>query len=770
MSNYAVAALSLIAGVFLCGYFTSPNIILLFSFVIILIIAIYIIGKLLRKISSNHIIIGVLFFLIGTLLILFSHDMKDSNAYKFLGSDVSIKGIITELPVRQGNNYKYVISADSVTANGETVNVSDKIRLTTPAVFEYGSAISCNGTLKAFQSRQNETGFDSQLYYRTKGINFRLYDETPQAISGIRQKASFYNLSNKVRWEISKFIDTYFTGDTNALLKAVITGNKSEFSERFDDALLSTGLRRFVYPAFLHIAIISWIIGLLSEFVPKKRRDLILIAFLVLYGLANSNQPIFLKACLGSIVAILLKKHQGWSDPLDVVSLIILIIGISNPLMLYDSGLIISFTNSILMSFFFRYLYDKATFLRNRNIRRIFVLWIINSVLLSPVLACFGGGIGIYAIWASIVIIPLIISILVLSPVMFIITAIFPNFSFVLMIPEKLAILIQYIVGVINRLPLSSISLPCPTFIFMLGYTFIILGIRCSMLKNHIYKRLFMSACVCCMLIFSCGQLYRIGTLELTFVNVGQGDGALLRTPFRQTFIVDGGGGAPYSDYNIGKNVFVPYLQSKGVYSIDAAFLSHFDKDHAEGIEAAIKSLHVKAVYVPDYPKECEWRTRIEAAASDNDTKIIYVTENSSISFSGGLSARIIPPEKTAASTNDGSMIMYWDFFGTSSLFTGDVSTKRLQQLTDSGFIEESQILKVPHHGSKKSVCEAFTHKVKPKYSVFSLGEDNTYGFPTKEALDTYTGVCSQILRTDLNGDIHINIDKKGVRSVKTYK
>ena len=768
MSTAAAAALCFIGGVVYAREFISRELTAVLLAVGVLILVLYIVITAKGGTFLVCVPVCMVFFVLGTTVMSLA-DMKTEAAFTLAGTEASVRGTVMDIPVKEGENYKYIIEPLEISP-GNIEDIPGKLRLTTPVKLSVGSVVVCTGELKEFDPRLNETGFDAKLYYQTKDVYLRLYDEAPLLYSAESGRFSLFVVINKLREEMAELIDSYFDGDTAAVLRAVMLGDKSCFSEDLDSALLHSGLRRFLYPSFLHITMMTAAVGFFLGFLPKKYRSAAMFLLLICYGAVNSSRPVSLKAAVAAGSAIAAGKFRGRADATDTAAVVVIAIGVFDPFMLYDAGLIISLFNSVLISFFFRPIYNKFKCIHSKNVRRLLAMWVINCGLLLPVMAYFGGFAGIYSIWISVIMLPAVAILLLVSAAILCIAAALPNFSFALYLPWGISRGIQGLVYITDKLPFTGAYLPQTPAVILSAYIFAVAAVKCRLIKAERMKKVLTILSLGCMTVFAGGQVCRIGNFEITFVNVGQGDGTLLQTPFRETFIMDGGGGAYYSDYNIGREIFVPYLQSRGVYVVEAAFVSHFDRDHAEGIEEAIRTLCVKTLYMPSYPEQCEWKERLTRAAEENGTQVVEIGERTELDFSGSLTAELIPPEKGAASTNDASMVVRWEFAGVGALFTGDISTERMKELISEGLIDESEILKVPHHGSKYSVYHPFAETVRPEYAIFSLGADNTYGFPTEEAVASYASVGADILRTDINGDIHINVRPDGEYSVRSYK
>jgi competence protein ComEC len=267
-----------------------------------------------------------------------------------------------------------------------------------------------------------------------------------------------------------------------------------------------------------------------------------------------------------------------------------------------------------------------------------------------------------------------------------------------------------------------------------------------------------------------------IGTTDFTFVNVGQGDGSVIHTALGASVIIDGGGGTAYSDYNPGESIFVPYLESHGCSEIDAAFVSHFHRDHVQGVIAAVKTLNVKNLFLPPLTDSCgddmkALAAELEEIAKSRGTNICYVTEDTRITFKRGLTIDIYVPDEVirlSKDENDTSLLIKASYNDTSVLYTGDMSLYGEKEYMRIGTNVRADVLKVGHHGSKTSTCTEWINAVAPTYSVISCGENNSFGHPAQDTLNRLDS--TSILRTDLNGDIKITVNKNGIKHLTLFK
>ncbi len=628
----------------------------------------------------------------------------------------------------------------------------------------------------------NESGFDFRRYYKSRDVYFKCFSDKLES-PDIRLKShSLYSVSTSLKNSITKILEKYTYGDKKELLKAIIVGEGSVFSEDFETALSKTGTKRFFYPAYLHVFFILLLVGTLRQAVSKRSRDILTVILLLLYAGCQSTHPVMIKCCLLWCIMTAFRRQLGFVHFIDAVSALITAVGIQNPLLLYNEGFVMSIAASLLLNNF--YPYSKAALdriksgriggflLQSRSVSRIISCGVICTVGLLPLSAYYFNGVTVYSILTALIFIPATAFILAVSVPVFIWIALFrsvPLFSRLMSVGLLPYLKLPYL---IEKLPFSYIALPAPGIILVMAF-YLGVYIFWRYLKDRRHKPYAMFAVLAgLLLVLGAGQVMRIGTVEINFVNVGQGDGAFIRTPYREVVLVDGGGGEEYNgDYDPGESIYVPYLEHEGIGNIDCAIVSHTHKDHIQGIISAIKRLKVRHVYIPEELDYNEYAQELFEEARKNKTKVHTVSHDTRLSFKSGLTIDMIVPKGSARYSrdeNDRVLMAYAKYGDTSCLFTGDMTALSEYNMLRYRKAEKADILKVSHHGSDSANTENFINAVSPDIAVISVGEGNTYGLPSKTVLKRLAG--TKLYRTDLNGDIRMIADKKRIRRIDTYK
>lgn len=242
--------------------------------------------------------------------------------------------------------------------------------------------------------------------------------------------------------------------------------------------------------------------------------------------------------------------------------------------------------------------------------------------------------------------------------------------------------------------------------------------------------------------------------LTVTFLDVGQGDAAVLQCG-GQTMMIDGGK-AKASSY------IYSWLKKNQISYLDVMVATHTDADHIGGLPGALNYAKVGTAYCPVTSGTTKTFQSFVKYLKKQAKSITVPKAGDEFSL-GGAQVRILGPLDPQAEGNNSSIVLKVTFGDTSFLFTGDAEREEEQELLESGYDLESTVLKVGHHGSDTSTSYLFLRTVNPQYAVISVGADNTYGHPTEAVLSRLRDADVKTCRTDLQGTITAVSDGKKV-------
>lgn len=727
---------------------------------------------LLKAASAKCMLLCCCFFLFGAILMSNSWYRESEILSGCTGRYTEVQGVVIGLPVSNDGYYSYTVQLENLNYQNINTNLNETVHLTSEMKFDTGNRLKFRGFLSEIDAPDNSTDFDYRTYYKGKGIKYRLHADEAELVSARAFIASPLYIGNYLKSRLAFAIDRFYTGDSAALMKSVLLGCRSGFSDSFYKILIRTSAVRFLHPSYLHMFLLISLCECCFVLAPKRKRELIILSVLFVYAVFSSDFNTFIKLFIMCALTLLYRRIRGFSHYPDIAAVTVLILLIANPLFLFASWFVISVSIGILQYIFYRPISARFCFIKNKKLRCAVCSWLIGTIGIMPFCAYYFYGESLYGIIFSLVYTPLSLLLFLIAPITLFMYEVFGGANIIGILCDSILSLMKNIPQLVSLLPGHYIMLGKTTAAGFVIYISFAAMLKLYMEKKYKHKTFIVSAAVCFSFIAALGiqTLADRGNLYAYFVNVGQGDGAVINIRGMDTILIDGGGAEPESTYNTGEKVFVPYLAAKGFNRIELAIVSHCHQDHAEGIIAAIENCRVHTVMLPDIDEKSEYRDMIIEAAHKNDTEIIYVDEGDRLDFKSGLVIEVLSPNRSAqiSDENDASLVLKLTYGETTLFFGGDASAAVEKQLR--GRLGQIDIVKALHHGSKTSSAQAFVDEVRPEYVIFSAGKNNMYGHPNEEVISRFSDAGAQILRTDIMGDIIIKADKKGVFDVRRFK
>jgi competence protein ComEC len=271
--------------------------------------------------------------------------------------------------------------------------------------------------------------------------------------------------------------------------------------------------------------------------------------------------------------------------------------------------------------------------------------------------------------------------------------------------------------------------------------------------------------------VYPFGEKWTKGSLELTVLDVGQGDSLLVVSPGGKTLLIDGGGafgGFPgheeHNGIDPGEEAVSPYLWSRGFQKLDVVALTHAHQDHLGGLSAILENFRVGRLWIG---REVSVPTlaRLEELAREQKIPIEHELRGKSFQWHGVdgdfLWPEIAAEEIANSAKNNDSLVLRLRYGSRTILLPGDAEKQVEREMLSENGAEtlHSDVLKVGHHGSKNSTIPEFLAAVQPRFAIISAGEFNPYGHPHAELVERLENAGAIILRTDRDGAIHVLTD-----------
>jgi competence protein ComEC len=256
------------------------------------------------------------------------------------------------------------------------------------------------------------------------------------------------------------------------------------------------------------------------------------------------------------------------------------------------------------------------------------------------------------------------------------------------------------------------------------------------------------------------------GRLHATFIDVGQGDAAFVRSPRGATLLIDAGGLAFGSGFDIGDRVVAPVLRDAGVRRLDAFALTHGDPDHIGGAAAVLREFRPREVWegIPVPRSEPLSALKEVARSLGIGWRNVYAAQRLTLDDVEIVVRHPAPADwERQRVRNDDSIVLELRWRDVSVLMTGDIG-RNVERALVLAPLPRLRVVKVAHHGSLTSSAPDFVSALAPQIAVVSAGRSNHFGHPAAEVLQRYRDAGAEIFRTDLDGAVMVDTDGYSVR------
>ncbi|MCM1087708.1 MAG: DNA internalization-related competence protein ComEC/Rec2 [Muribaculaceae bacterium] len=663
-----------------------------------------------------------------------------------------------------------------------------------------GSYIRIRGKLRGFAQATNPGEFDALSYYRTLNLQARLLNGV------ILEESIQYDSFRETLWNIRQYLagllDSCYEEEDASVLKAMLLGEKEGLDEETKELYRLNGVIHILSISGLHISIIGMGFYKLLHKIrcPNPVNILLSIAFMYCYGVMTGMSVSAVRAILMFSLNVGAKLFGRTYDMLTATAAAGMTILLTQPYYLYHSGFLFSFGAVLAIGLLAPVLEEmlpgeaepelrklksepdgiKPDKTKQYRIKLNISKWkqtiavnLAVSLMTFPVYLYFYYEYPLYSLLLNFLIIPgagLILAGGLLSLGAALICL--PLAKLIALLPHFLLLFYKTCCRMVLYLPASRSILGKPEniqvviFILLLGIAFFY-GAQKRRLR---FLQGILLALLCITLRFQ-------GGLEITVLDVGQGDGIYLADGLGGRYLIDGGS-SDKSD--VGTYQILPFLKEEGVDRLDAVFVTHMDSDHYNGIHTLLEQteengISITTLVLPDLGESGRNETyqELEMLAKQQKIQISYLHKGDTMRH-GKLRLTCLHPEKGAqGDTNEESIVLYLEYEAFTALFTGDLEgtgeesvRKELETLLSGD--QCLTLLKVAHHGSEYSTSEAFLETASPGIALISAGRNNRYGHPHPALLQRLEQVGSRIYRTQEGGAITVTY-RNGRVGVETF-
>lgn len=694
---------------------------------------------------------------------------------------------------------------DKITENGNYINiylkdvrVEDKNRFLEIIVIlnndfdisqiKPGNKLMVRGTTYKLSKARNYGNFDEERYYHSIGVSFKL------KASDIKIINSRYNAAKKLIYDFKQKLMQSFSNAADeekaGFFIAITAGERSGLTDEMKTLYQDSGIAHILAVSGLHISLIGmFVYKILKKLFGLKAASavsaILMAGFCIMCGAAPSAVRATIMFFAGLSARLLGKKY----DILSALALAACLILIANPYYIDHTGFRLSFTCILAIGvpgmLAGKFIKTKSTLAES------FVISASITLFSLPLMLSAFYKIPVYSVLLNLIVIPLM-SFILGSAVVSGILGLFFSFAgrFVLGIGIYLTDFVEICCKLSLLFPNSIYAAGNPNivktivfYILFLALVFALCRICKSLkktgwylggyfkkaeklLKHKLFRALVLIfAALAILLVFFLQPSKEV--LEISFIDVDQGDCILIDNRKGDTYLIDGGSS---SVKNVGSQRIKSALLYKGISEINYLIVTHPDEDHISGIkelmeEEAAGSIKIDNVLIPVI-EEHESCISFVQFVKEKGINIINLHSGMMIE-DGDLKLSCVSPDKDGSYSdiNDASAVIDLEYGKFDALFTGDISEKTEKTMIKNkafGNKCEYELLKTAHHGSRGSTSKEFLDEVSFETAVISAGVNNTYGHPHEETLKRLEEAGTEILVTAECGEIDITAHRNG--------
>ena len=638
---------------------------------------------------------------------IFTKIIKYTSVYD--GSENRITGIVTNYRIKSNKLTIEIKAKEKIIVN---YYYEDELPKTRSLI---GSKITIIGKMNKPNNNTIPNTFNYKKYLYNKKI---YYTFTIKDYSYEKSKNIFYIIKNKMYERINT------PNKVNEYLNLFILGNKSYIDSDNYNMYLNNGVVHLFAISGMHVGVFIFI---LDKIIRWRKKKLFITSLLWLYAFIVSFPISILRAIVFYTIAYLFELLDIKLSSLKILFFTFLILLLINPFNIYDVG----FQYSFITVFSIFYYTNK---LNGNYFIKLLKISIITFLYTLPITVNLNYEINLLSIFNNLLFIPLVS--FIIYPLS-LITYLIPSFSYL----YKIGIIVmEFLNYIIFKIDIFKIIIPKLSLLAIFIYYFFLLFIN----NKKKYIGIFI-------LLISLKIITKLdNNFYVYYLDVSQGDSSLLISPYQKDVTMIDTGGLSNNRFYISDN-YIKFFKSIGITKIDNLLITHGDYDHMGEAINLVNNFKVEKVIF-----NC-------GEYNDLEKELIKVLDKKKIKYYSCIKELNIDKNKLHFlqtneydNENDNSSVIYTELSNYKFLFMGDAGVEVEENLLEKYNLQNIDVLKVGHHGSRTSSSELFIDKINPKYSVISVGKNNRYRHPNKEVLDNLDN--SKIYRTDIDGSIMFKI------------
>lgn len=703
-------------------------------------------------------------FLLGMLITATKAD--SSKLMDYADRSVELKGVVKDIRSLSEDEGRYVVQVNGI-LDGEGGRVREKVllKLLGDKSLKIGDEISFRGVLRKPLANTNPRLFNYKLKLLSEDIQLTMAIRD-NSIIDIKEASNSFLIKLKRGFikRVERGIEPYLNEESSPLIKSILLGSYSYLEEEDLELFRDLGLAHILAVSGLHIGIIARLFTLTMAYlgINRKINMTITLAILWTYAYIIGFPPSILRANIMFSIMLLAQIRRLPYDPMNAMFFALFLLVLINPFSIFDIGLQLSFMATFSILFFMDIIRPTLDLYREGILKPLGVILFVQLGLL-PILAYYFNRIPLLSFCSNLILMPVFSLTLMLS-IFLVFFSNFTGIAYGIGILINLLLKFQFkIMELLSYFPILNMKLASPAICGIFIYYIIILMLFKLIDIRKLPKGL-NKAMVFSLLFLALINIIAYQTdysMAVEFIDVGQGDSILIRSK-DGNYLIDTGGN-PFDDFDVGKNIVLPYLEKEGIFKLKGVFISHFDADHCKSLPYLIDNMEIENIYLGYEREENDLYNQILEKAKKRKIPVRLLKQGDKIKVNHNTNIYVVGPNdellnSSNTSDNDLSLVLLLKYYDYNILFTGDI-----ERLGEEGLMKSLNLdvdfLKVAHHGSNTSSGEDFLKKFKPKVGFMSVGRNNSFNHPHEEVLERYKKHNIELFRTDELGLIRLKLD-----------
>lgn len=704
--------------------------------------------------------------------------VTDISNFADSGSKIVLKAHLIKYPVHYDKKTRLYAECETITTRDTTIKCSGKILITAyrnvPSSLQYGDQFITELSIILPDKRRNPGGFDYRAFLASKNIfaigkSVKYIKKTKENSGSLINRSIVYPVKRFVR----KSLESHIEKPALPLALAFLTGERGLIQDQIIENFKYSGALHILAVSGLHLGFVLLFLEMLFSMfrIPVKVRIVLEIAGLFLFTLITEIRASILRAFVMAALFLLGKLLKKRPDPLNIIGVAGIILLLIQPLWLFDTGFILSFSAVFSIIYFYPGL--KKAVIRFSLYPRDKILKSIIDLTIVSVAAQIGTLPVTFRVFNTIPVLSPVVNLIAIPAAGFIVslgllTVIFSLFSGFIagiygLCTSFIIYFINWFTSVFAAVPFSRIQVPSLSFGIVVIYILTVFTLFSGKKKTRKYL-VFAVLILSNTLVWSTALTGSFSRLKWIQFDVGQGDAALIMFPRKKTMLIDGGNNN--GRFDNGKNVIAPFLLKNGIRKIDAVIATHAHNDHIGGLVYILNNFSVGRLYCNGVDFDSKLNRQLSRVIKNRKIPVSVVTAVDSITGFPGAKIYLLSPDsldkkRFKNDINNTSVVTEICFGNNRFLFMGDAEFPVENNLIRKNLSFKSDIIKVGHHGSAKSCSVEFLKHIRPEFAVISVGRKNVYKHPSPYCIERLKNSNVSIIRTDYSGAVIIKSDGK---------